>query len=345
MVRTVDCKVNVLRGGGIFTQLRTLDAPEIRMDDGGEIKMSMSLECLADDSINWLSDELQPVLIINGEEYPLGVFLPATVTDGEDETTKSVRVEAYDRCWRVRDTRLTYYRTFAAGTNYLTAVKTLLGGAGVTVIIETPTTATLSEIRADWDIGASFLEIVNQLLSEINYKPLWFNEQGAAVLEPVSVPTAENIKHTLDGENVRSMLAPEIQRELDIYSAPNVFTVICSNADKSGPMVATARNTNPQSPLSTMRRGREIVCVYNVDNIASQSELQAYANRLRDESMYSGETIRVTTALFPGWGVDDVTALHYKDLSCICIEKAWTMRLEAGGPMTHTLERVVHNLG
>ena len=82
-----------------------------------------------------------------------------------------------------------------------------------------------------------------------------------------------------------------------------------------------------------------------VDNIASQEELEAYATKLLNDSMLSGETIRVETILLPGFGVADVTALRYDDTMGICIEKAWDMQLEIGGKMTHTLEKVVANIG
>ena len=201
----------------------------------------------------------------------------------------------------------------------------------------------LAKIRG-WRVrrnDKTLLTIVNDLLAEINYNPLWFSAQGIGILEPASVPTAANIKHTLDSDNICSLLLPEISRETDVYQAPNVFRCIVSNADKTGPMVATSENDNPQSPLSIPRRGRRIVSVQRMDNIASQEELQAYADRLRNESLITGETINVKTALLPGFGVADVVALHYGEISALCIERGWSMQLQVGGTMSHRLERVV----
>ena len=44
-------------------------------------------------------------------------------------------------------------------------------------------------------------------------------------------------------------------------------------------------------------------------------------------------------------GVADVVALHYGDLSALCLDHSWSMDFQPGGTMTHTLERVVYNLG
>lgn len=344
MIREVDVKFYVYRDGAIYSELYSVSPPALRMDTTAGIKMSMQGEFLANANVNWLTDTVHPTLVVDGTETPLGVFLPAAARDTENETTKSIVVELYDRCWQVRDS-LTERRLFLrAGTNYVEAIKTLLVEAGVSLVLATPTTETLAEAREDWDIGSSRLEIINQLLGEINYNELWFNADGVAIVEPATVPTAANIKHTLDATDVTSLLLPSKTSELDFYSAPNVFICVCSNADKEAPLVATAVNDNPQSPLSVTRRGRRLATVIRVDNVASQRELNNYARRMRDNSVSRGEVIQVQTALHPGYGAFDVTAINYGDTVAICTETAWEMELRTGGTMTHTLERVVYAL-
>lgn len=354
-MRTVDFIYKLVRSGGEMGYLYPAagSASTIRMSDSSEIKMSLqgvfSPQALDVDGQpiepNWLTDEIQPALVIDGASSPLGVYMPATVTPSETGGVEVLSIEAYDRCWRVRDTYSETPVFFAAGTRYLDAVQQLLTAAGIGLAIKTASTAVLAEDRQDWPAGTSYLKIVNQLLGEINYNPLWFDARGAAILEPASIPTAANIEHTLDASNVESLLLPQISRETDVFQAPNVFLVICSNADKNGPLVARSENTNPQSPLSISRRGRRIMSVTRVNNIADQAELQAYADRIRNESMLTGETIRVSTALLPGYGVADVTAIHYGELSAVCVERGWTMQLAPGGTMTHELERVVASIG
>lgn len=343
MTRTLDFRYVVVRNGADFDELQPIKnaTPLLYMNETAEIKTSLSGSFAVNGAVDWLTDQLRPELVIDGIRHPLGIFLPATVTPIEDESSASVQVEAFDRCWLVRDNYTETIRHFAAGSNYIDTVQQLLTECGIAAMIVTPSAATLSEDREDWDIGTSLLQIVNDLLREINYNELWFNAQGSAIVEPSSVPTAANIDHTLDGDTVLSMLLPQIRRETDIYQTPNVFTCVVSNPDKSGPMVATSVNDNPQSPLSISRRGRRIVKIEHVDNIASQSELAAYAERLRNESLITGETITVRTGLLPGFGVRDVIALHYKDLSAICLERSWSMELKVGGSMTHKLEKVV----
>lgn len=363
MIRNEVIRFKLLRNGAEYGELFTGgSSPTMRMDSSGEIKMSMQGEFIptAVDTkgnqieVNWISDEIQPELTIDGVKASLGILMPAVVNPSRDKNAETLSLECYDRCWRVRDTKVEGSIYLSAGTNYLDAVEGLLTSSGISAVVKTPTTATLTEDREDWQTGESYLTIVNQLLKEINYKELWFDNNGIAVLEPVSTPTANNIQHTfigkepdpLNNKEVEAIrLLPKISKETDIYQAPNVFVAICSNADKGSGMVATAENTNPLSPLSINRRGRRIVQAVSVDNIASQAELQEYANTLLNNSMTTGEIIKVVTALQQGFGVQDVIALDYDDIYGICVEQSWEMQLSAGGTMTHTLEKVVFNLG
>ena len=346
-MREISFRYIIMRNGADYGEIFPIQGASLRMDGNANIKTSLSGE-FADpgDAVNWLTDEIRPEMVIDGITHRLGIFLPTTVENEENETTKSVKVEAYDRCWLVENNYTETSKYFASGVNYIDAVESLLTACGIALISAVPTTATLAEAREDWNIGTSYLEIVNQLLSEINYNPLWFDKDGLAILEPASQPSAENIDHVLDMEDIGSLMYPTLNRKTDVFSSPNVFICVCSNADKSGPLVARSENTNPQSPLSIPRRGRRIATVVNVNNIASLTELQAYADRIRNESMITGETISVSTGLLQGYGVGDVTALKYNDsVFAVCAERSWTMDLQTGGVMQHTLEKVVVNLG
>lgn len=347
MVRSLDFRFTVIRSGADFCELHPANgaAPNIQANGSDSIQTSFSGVFLRPEAeINWLTDEIRPQIIIDGISYNLGVYLPASVQEADDGTSRTVSITANDRCWLARDYRANRSIYFPAGTNYVEAVVSLLAEAGIATISETASSETLAEDREDWDIGTSYLDIINGLLSEINYAPLWFDQDGVAVVAPIKTTTAVSIDHVLDETRIESLLLPGFQSVTNIQNAPNVFVCVCSNADKSAPMRAIAENTNPQSPLSIARRGRRITQVLQVNNIASQEALQAYANRQVTESMLSGEIITVQTCLLPGFGIGDVTAIRYGELLALCREKGWSMDLSVGGRMTHTLERSVINL-
>ena len=370
-LRQVSFRYNLLRAGAFYARLRAVEdtAPHVRMQDDAQIKMSFSgtFSPVAADvdgrpmEINWLTDEIQPVMVVNGLPYPLGVFIPTTQSVSA-ETVSRVSIQAYDRCQRVLDTNSALPVYWPRGTLYLDAVEQLLSAAGITTVFTTPNEAAFAEPREDWPAGTPYLTIVNDLLAEINYKTLFFDANGAAVLEPASIPEASQIRHTLDDADPETLVVLPITRTNDVFSAPNKFIVFCANPDKSENMIAVAVNDNPQSPISTVRRGREIVRVSTVDNIASQAELQAYAERLRNDSLLTGETVSVSTGLIPGWEVGDAVALHQRPrawiehtkrgkrlvtdpgFNAIGVSRSYDMELRPGGKMRHTIERVVYNL-
>lgn len=344
MIRNVDVRVDVLRNGAVLTQLRADGNPHIRMKSGAAIKSSLTGRFAPNEHVDWLRDELRPVLILDGVEHSMGIYAPATVTFSAKDGVRRAEVEAYDRCWRVESTRSDDLVHLAAGTNYIDAVKSLLAFSGIPHVLATPCSSALSQDREDWNVGESTLTIVNQLLDEINYKQLWFDAAGFAVLEPKRRVTAENIVRSYDAENSRCLLHDNVSSQLDLYEAPNVFICVCSAPGGLAPMSARAENNNPASPLSILRRGRRIARTYKIQNIADQAALQEYANLLCQDSMLLGTKVQIRTAPMTDCGVDEIVALVHPDMEGLCREVEWELDLGAGGTMTHELEKAVMQL-
>lgn len=347
MTRSLDFRFRIMRGGADYGELYPAESssPRISMRSSNPVKTNFSGTFLPPEKdVDWMSDEIRPEILLDGVAYSLGIFQPIKVQRIDNGTAVNLSISANDRCWAVRDTRSESRVYFAAGTNYVAAAVSVLTGTGIAVINAVQTAATLGEDR-EWPIGTSRLDIINELLTEINYEQLWFDGSGTAMIQPVRIPNAVNISHVLDETKIESLMLPGIQSDTDLLSAANVFVCVCSNADKSSAMTAIAENTNPQSPLSIARRGKRITKVIQINNIASQAALQAFANRQVSDSMMAGEVITAKTCLLPGFGVDDVTSIRYGDLLAICRETGWTMDLKVGGQMTHTLERTVMTIG
>ena len=359
MVRKVSPSIHVFRDGGYFGFLRGFPdrPPSINMDEGSNIKMTLLGEfqnIIYDQNGNKhefdpLTDELVPVLSINGSSYRLGIYIPTSCTPRYNDLSSQevLSIEAYDRCWLPLTTTGANRVYFKKGTSYLDAVESLLAASGVGVINRDKNSDANKQVfledREDWDLGTNYLTIINQLLNEINFGQLWFNNIGEAMLRPISTPTVKNIQHSLSTKNPSTLVHPGLSRTTDLYRTPNVFICSCNNPEKTYSMTAIAKNTNEYSPLSIQRRGREIVQFEKVDNISSQQALQNYADRLLFESLMSGETYDVATSLLPGWGVGDVVSLTYQDVHALCVSRSWNMQLKAGGTMQHRLEKIVYN--
>jgi len=337
MTRTLDTRVDVIRKGVKVAELDPIDSVDIKMNGNSKIKTSLSGTFIPNDEVNWLSDALMPVAIIDGVENHLGLFYPTTVTKSRTDDIVTINIEAYDSCWLVQNRKTEQILSIASSTNYITAVKSLLLQAGITKFVTTPTEATLTSVREDWDIGTDYLTIVNELLSEINYNNLWFDNEGSAVLEPSAMLNISNVERVYNYNNVETLMLSSSTATLDLFSIPNVFLCVCSNPDKNAVMKATAINNNIASPFSVQRRGKRIVSLTKLNNIASQTELQNYADILRNKNMFNGQKITISTAIRTDCGCNDIVALVHPDADGLCTETEWRIDLCTGGTMTHVL--------
>lgn len=341
MIRSLNFRMDVLRDGVRLMSLPFSVPPNILADSAREIKTSLSGTFANNDVVDWMTDRLQPVVIIDGVEQPYGVYVPATLTETNTSSGAQLQVEAYDLGYILTLAKTETIYHIPSGTSYLDAIQSLLVAAGLTLVQATPNAATLQTDREDWDVGTSYLTIINQLLSEINYQDIWFDANGSAILEPALSPTAERIGHSYDATNIDSVTHRDTTTVTDMFGIPNVFIALCSNPDYDAPMMATSENNNAQSKLSIANRGMRIPQVYKVNNIASMDELQAYADRLRDQSMLATEITTIQTAIMPGHGLYDVVALRHPAAEGIYLETGWEFSLQAGTYMTHRLKKVV----
>lgn len=342
MIRNYGVRVDVIRNNAFLKTLHSVSDPVIDCNSTSELKTSMSGMFLDDPEVNWLTDELKPYQIIDGVEYPVGVFPIGTYSKNTDENgVSSVNVEAYDRALYLLQIKTETVLHLSAGTNYMQAVEQLLVDGGISLYLAAPTTEVLATDREDWAIGTPYLTIINTLLSEINYGQIWFNENGFAILQPAKAPSSSNIDHQYSQRDKVKVLKRPTGVETDAFDAPNVFVVICDNPDLDEPLISTAVNDNPMSALSTFKRGRRIVQKSYVDNIPNQTALDDYAQRLCLASMLTSETATISTANMPNHGVYDTVALNHPSLDGIFQEVSWSLILAPGQTMIHKLRRSV----
>ena len=210
---------------------------------------------------------------------------------------------------------------------------------GISRIIAIQSDATLKNDRADWEIGTSWIKIINSLLAEINYQSLWFDTEGNVRIQPHRQVDGTVIDHRYESGEL-SQIKPQVDISSDIYKAYNVFTAMVSSPEYEEPMIAVSVNDIPTSRISTVNIGRVQAPIEKLDDIANQEELQKYVDNLRFQSMCSTETISFRTALNQHQ-VKDIVSIHHPQASGIYQETQWKMTLSFDGEMTHTAQRVV----
>lgn len=298
--------------------------------------------------INYLTDRIQPFMEIqmpDGQwiEYPLGVFMLSTPTRQDGVSGVYRDIEAYDELIILDDDKFTSRYLIPAGTKYTKAVEDILISAGITKF-NIQDKADVLTVDKEFKIGTSKLEAINELLSAINYTPLWVDANGFFTAYPYVSPANRRADYTYADDEI-SILYNGMEEELDLSDIANAWVVTQSNPEKA-PLVSVKVNNSPESPTSTVNLGRTIVDFREVDDIADQATLDAYVERIAFEASQVFGKLRFKTALIPFHEYSDVLWIKYDALKIDdkFSETSWKMKLEVGGEMEHEVRRVV-NIG
>lgn len=337
----IDLRVEVLRGGGVYTTLQPVTAPEVQMISTSALKMNLRGQFYEPEKeVHWLTDRIRPILTINGTEYPVGLYIGTTPERSSTGGRRTIRLEAYSVLFLADRVTIPSGYTIKAGTNYIGAVQELLLLCGIVPYRAEGTDKTLAADRADWPTGTKVLSVVNELLAEINYNDAWVDALGVVQLTAYRQPSADAVDHVYN-RGQYSIILDDTRVTTDYFDKSNVFRAVCSSPDLPKPLVAVVKNDDPNSPYSTVSLGVEIEEYVEVDGVADLVTLQEMVANLRYKSMQTTETIQFETALNPTHTTYDTVALDTGGESGIWSETEWRMVLDASGIMTHRAERVV----
>lgn len=256
------------------------------------INRDASAETLGSASIN-VSDTMGEcyvriylVTIQNGirERHPLGTFLVQTPSYSFDGKIKNVTLDAYTPLIELKENYPPLGYSILKGENILNMAYRITKEQLRAPIYETTNEKTLytNFVASTDDTWITFL---NDLLANAEYKfgldelgrILFLPNQDTRSLQPVWTYTDDN----------SSILYPDLSIDRDLYGIPNVVEVIYSKGNEH--YYGEAVNNDPNSPISTINRGRRITHrVSNPDILGNptQTQIQEYAEQtLRELSM------------------------------------------------------------
>lgn len=273
-------------------------------------------------------------------EFPLGVFLLSSPTRKDELASVHRDIEAYDLLLILRDDKFLDRHTILEGTLYYDALTAILASAGITYYNIEQSDKVLPR-TLEFEPGTEKLLAINELLSQLNFTPLFVDEDGYFVSRSYTSPADRAADYEYIDDNF-SITLVGAEEELDTINIPNVFRVVRTNEEEE-PMTSTYINDNPESKLSTVSRGRSIVDHREIDNIADQEALDAYVERVAFEASQVYGRIVFKSALVPIHGYANVLRLRYQNLKIDgkYLELKWSMKLEVGGEMEHELRQVV----
>ena len=128
-IRNVQFRYYIIRNGVRSGILPTVSGT-IRYSAEDEIQRTASFQVYGETGINWLTDQIQPVMEIQVRniwaEFSLGFFIPSTPTRNAEGRHISYTVEAYDRTIFAKEDCITDRKFYPKGTPYLDIVQQLI---------------------------------------------------------------------------------------------------------------------------------------------------------------------------------------------------------------------------
>ena len=155
-----------------------------------------------------------------------------------------------------------------AGMQGTRSIEEMLQKTGIKVSYELGAGILITPIVAE--AGETYLSMANTVLKAIGWQ-MFIDGRGEITLRPFD----KNEKVNFSGMDFDA-IEPELTDSRDMFSAPNVLRVTADNKS------LTVRDDNPESPLSTVSRGREIWAEESIDLTSGQT-LDSYAiERLKE---------------------------------------------------------------
>lgn len=223
------------------------------------------------------------IAIQNGNTYrcPLGTFLVETPSWDFDGKTKNASVDAYTPLIELKENPPPIGYSLLKDDNIMDSAYRLCREHARAPVVDASCDMTLH-----YDFVANtndtWITFLSDLIENAKYT-FDLDEMGRIVFSPKQDPASLQPVWTYNDDN-SSILYPEITLNNDLYAIPNVVEVIYSNGGSSYHAVAV--NDDPNSPTSTVSRGRKVT--YRETNPSlngspTEEQAQEYAERLLRE--------------------------------------------------------------
>jgi hypothetical protein len=287
-------------------------------------------------SLTWGVDLVRPFMVLTdgltgvSARWNVGVFALTTPDRRVGETPETYDVQGYDRLYLL-DRQVGDSYEIAGGVEYLKAVRDTIAAAGLSGVLLDGSAAGVTLPRAmTWPLVSdggdsepvTWLRVVNDLLTAINYRAVWADQDGLFRSGPYVEPTARPVEWTFDADDVTSGIVGEDRSVLeDVWATPNRWLFVRSNLPGDPPPeptdgagVYTVNNVDgtvlglstPASVL-TSQNARGLVWPRTFDyDAASQAALVALGDRRVASDLRSATKYDLTTGPFPGAGHADI---------------------------------------
>lgn len=241
------------------------------------------------------------------EEVPLGVFVISEVGVDDSGAEVKISVEGDDRSLLVTQNRWTAPFQIAAGTNVVTAIRSILESRYDRVtLIATDTTATVGAAVLGQETGNDPWADARAIATAAGMD-LYFNGEGNAVLEPI--PAADDLTAVVsfaEGEVSTLLSAARKMNRRTTYSG---VVVTGEGTSTSTPVRAEVWDDDPASPTYRFGPFGQVPFFYSSSLVTSAAQAQAVAEGLLRKVTGLAESLEWQALVDPSIGPGDVVAV------------------------------------
>lgn len=266
---------------GTWKDMKRIDKVEtssITRDSSTETIMSLNMK--VNEDLGECYVRVYLVTIQNGikQRHPLGTFLVQTPAISFDGKVKSVTTDAYSPLLELKENKPPIGYSLLEGEPIMKRAYQLIRENVRAPISEIEDSETLYYDYVA-NTNDTWITFINDLISNAKYS-LDLDDMGRIIFSKIQSIESLQPVWTYDDSN-SSILYPSLDIKQDLYGIPNAVEVIYSN--NRDYFYKKIVNDDPNSPTSTVRRGREIVYrEVNPGGIGNPTEeqLELYAKQL-----------------------------------------------------------------
>lgn len=289
----------------------------INRDYGAETLGSASIDVT--DMVGESYIRVYLITIQNGvrEKHPLGTYLVQTPSVSFDGKISDVSMDAYTPLLELKENPTPLGYTLLEDENIMESAYKIVREHCRAPVVKTESDKKLiSNFIAN--TNDKWLSFTTDLIAQANYL-FDLDELGRIIFVPQQrLDTLQPVWTFDDGNS--SILYPELTLRHDLYGIPNVVEVVCS----TGTELHYSRivNDDPNSPTSTVRRGREIihrVTDPDISGIPTKEQIDEYARNLLE----SLSSVEYTVSFSHGYcpvRIGDCVRLNYEKAGLVDVK-------------------------
>lgn len=216
------------------------------------------------------------------ERFPLGTHLVQTPSSSFNGKITTFDMDAYTPLLELKEKHPPIGYALTKGQKIMDMAYMLTRENARAPVSDVDNNATLSTDFVS-TTNDTWLTFISDLMVNANFS-YKLDDMGRILFAPNQETAALQPVWTYDDGN-SSILCPELDMDHDLYGIPNVVEVVYSTDTTY--LYAKAVNSDPNSPTSTVSRGREVVYRVTDPEILgnpNQTIIQQYANRILREA-------------------------------------------------------------